>query len=81
MDGQEEYFIERILSHRQRHGKQQYLVKWLGYPDYDNTWLPQEEVEATQAYDNYISTLDPQTLPTQDFDSTQATEQFQTPVP
>src|SRR5712672_1075819 len=38
----EQYKVEAIRSHR-RHGKWrqlQYLVKWLGYPESDNTWEP-----------------------------------------
>ncbi len=36
----EQYEVEAIRSHRrQGRGKQlQYLVKWLGYPESDNTW-------------------------------------------
>jgi hypothetical protein len=39
IDGEEEYEVERIISHR-RHGQSkqlQYLIKCVGYPDYDNT--------------------------------------------
>src|SRR5216684_8929965 len=38
----EQYEVKAIRSHR-RHGKGkqlQYLVKWLGYPESDNTWEP-----------------------------------------
>ncbi len=40
--GGEQYEVETIRSHRrQGRGKQlQYLVKWLGYPESDNTWEP-----------------------------------------
>jgi len=38
----EQYEVEAICSHRrQGRGRQlQYLVKWLGYPESDNTWEP-----------------------------------------
>ncbi len=36
----EEYEIERILDHRQHRGRKQYLVKWKGYTDAENTWEP-----------------------------------------
>src|SRR5712671_537976 len=40
--GGEQYEVEAIRSHRrQGRGRQlQYLVKWLGYPESDNTWEP-----------------------------------------
>src|SRR5713101_4268925 len=40
--GGEQYEVEAIRSHRrQGHGRQlQYLIKWLGYPESDNTWEP-----------------------------------------
>lgn len=35
-----EFDVERILAHRTtRHGTE-YLIKWLGYPDSENTWEP-----------------------------------------
>jgi len=40
--GTEQYEVEAICSHqRQGRGRQlQYLVKWLGYPESNNTWEP-----------------------------------------
>ena len=32
--------VEKILAHRTRNNGKEYLVKWLGYPDSDNTWEP-----------------------------------------
>jgi hypothetical protein len=39
IDGEEEYQVECIMGHRKtgRGKKLQYLVKWIGYPDSDNT--------------------------------------------
>jgi len=44
------YKIERILtSHPTRNRKStQYLVKWKGYPDSKNSWLPAKELQSTQ---------------------------------
>jgi hypothetical protein len=39
-----EYEVEEILNHRIRRGKRQYLIKWLGYPQDDNTWEPEENL-------------------------------------
>ncbi len=45
--GGEQYEVEAIRSHRrQGRGKQlQYLIKWLGYPESDNTWEPAENLQ------------------------------------
>lgn len=38
------YPIEKIVAKRKRRGKLYYLVKYLGYPDSLNTWVPQEDL-------------------------------------
>src|SRR6266851_7260519 len=40
--GGEQYEVEAIRSHRRQGGRKQlqYLIKWLGYPESDNTWEP-----------------------------------------
>ena len=46
--GEAEYEVEQIRSHR-RHGRRkqlQYLLKWKGYPESDNTWEPADQVHA-----------------------------------
>jgi hypothetical protein len=45
---EEEYEVEAVRSHC-RHGchqKLQYLIKWKGYPESDNTWEPADQVHA-----------------------------------
>ena len=32
--------VERILAHRDNGNGTEYLIKWLGYPDSENTWEP-----------------------------------------
>src|SRR6266851_5497879 len=46
--GEEQYEVESIRSHRrQGRGRQlQYLVKWSGYPESDNTWEPAGHLQA-----------------------------------
>lgn len=39
------YNVEKILQSRtNRKGKKEYLIKWLNYPNEDNTWEPQENI-------------------------------------
>ena len=46
IDGEEEYEVEAILDSRKfgRTKRQQYLVKWKGYPDSDNQWLDKGDI-------------------------------------
>merc|ERR1712150_17825 len=41
---EEEYEVEAILDKRSRRGKIQYLVKWKGWPDEDNSWELQSNI-------------------------------------
>lgn len=42
IDGEFEYEVESILSHRFTKNKLQYLVKWSGYGSEHNTWEPED---------------------------------------
>ncbi len=46
IDNDEQYEVETIRNHRHHgRGKQlQYLVKWMGYPESNNTWEPTDNV-------------------------------------
>src|SRR6266704_2789696 len=53
--GEAEYEVEQIRSHR-RHGRArtlQYLIKWKGYPESDNTWEPADQVHAPELVKAY----------------------------
>lgn len=38
-DEGEEFVVERIVSHRFRNGRKEYLLAWKGYPEEENTWV------------------------------------------
>ncbi|EIN03277.1 hypothetical protein PUNSTDRAFT_20539, partial [Punctularia strigosozonata HHB-11173 SS5] len=40
IDGQEEYEIETITKSRRQGRGYAYCVKWKGYPDSENEWIP-----------------------------------------
>jgi hypothetical protein len=57
IDGEEMWEVERILDHRTRRVGRgtvvEYLVKWLGYPDSDNLWVPSTGVHASDLVQEY----------------------------
>ena len=38
--------VDTILGSRTRHHKLEYLVRWLGYDENEDTWEPEENLEA-----------------------------------
>ena len=44
IDNQSIFAAERILKKRNKKGKLQYKVKWLGYPEDQSTWEPEENI-------------------------------------
>jgi Chromo (CHRromatin Organisation MOdifier) domain len=48
VEGQEEWEVEKVLDsrHKGRHKELQYLLKWKGYVDADNTWEDTDQVFA-----------------------------------
>ena len=55
VQGEEEFEVESIRGHRSygRAGELQYLVKWKGYPEADNSWEPAEQVFAPELIRQY----------------------------
>jgi hypothetical protein len=43
-DGEEEFEVEYIISHRRQRGKSQYLVKWIGWPLSESTWEDEKQL-------------------------------------
>lgn len=50
---QPEYEPEAILNHRTHYHKKQYLIKWRGYPNSENTWEPEAHVKHLKFYTQY----------------------------
>jgi len=47
----EEYYVDRIVDARliTEEGKVEYLIKWKDYPESENTWEPEENVNGCEA--------------------------------
>jgi hypothetical protein len=45
VDGHEEYEVEKIIDKRIHYRRAEYLVKWKGYGEEDNSWLPHWKLE------------------------------------
>ncbi|KFD53645.1 hypothetical protein M514_05561 [Trichuris suis] len=43
-DASIDFVVEKILAKRERDGRTEYLLKWKGYSDLDNTWEPIENL-------------------------------------
>jgi Chromo (CHRromatin Organisation MOdifier) domain/Integrase zinc binding domain len=59
IDGEEEYEVEQIRSHRTwgRSRTLQYLIKWKGYPESDNTWENADQIHAPKLIKRYHQAL------------------------
>src|SRR6266436_4485148 len=57
IEGEEEFEVERIVAHRTfgRSRCLQYLIKWKGYPESDNSWEPADQVHAPDLVKHYQS--------------------------
>jgi Integrase zinc binding domain/Chromo (CHRromatin Organisation MOdifier) domain len=55
IDGEAEYEVEAIRSHRYfgKNKRLQYLLKWKGYPEADNTWESEDQLNAPELLKQY----------------------------
>ncbi|KXN85390.1 Histone-lysine N-methyltransferase SUV39H1 [Leucoagaricus sp. SymC.cos] len=42
------YEVEAILNHKERRRTMYYLIKWKGYPQSENTWEPEENLQKSK---------------------------------
>jgi len=48
-----EYNVESIVDKRVKKGNVEYLVKWIGFPQGDNTWEPREQLDCDEIISKY----------------------------
>ena len=54
IDNKTVFSAEKILKHRKRNGKVEYLVKWLNFPKSQSTLEPEENILLKRLIDNYL---------------------------
>ena len=51
--GEERYEVDEVLDSRMKGRRLQYLVRWRGYGQEENLWIPEEDLDATELIANF----------------------------
>ena len=54
IDNKTVFGVEKVLKHRKRNSKVEYLVKWLYYSKSPPTWEPEENILDKRLIENYL---------------------------
>lgn len=59
VDDEEEYVVEAIRDWRYnlREKKREYLIKWKGYAEHENTWEPEDNLNCPHILEKYVDSL------------------------
>ena len=53
----EEFKVDKLLEARPGRYGREFLVRWVGYNHYGDTWEPEEHIEPRSKVKNYLSLI------------------------
>jgi len=53
VDGDEQWEVEKVLDAKTEQGTRRYFVKWVGWSDTHNEWVPEKDMNAPEAIAEY----------------------------